>query len=370
MMQLVFHRYPETEVKYCFKLRRQKINLKLLADKIIGEIVNLCQLRFQVDELSYLAKLPYLKADFIDFLRDFKLNKRHINISTKEGFNLTIQGPWLNTILFEVPVLAIISETYYQDKYPHLSYEQGRNRLINKISLVKRDPSLNELKISDFGTRRRFSFEWQREVVSTLQAKLPKQFIGTSNVYFARKFSLQPIGTMAHEYIQAFQALEADLRSSQRVAFEIWLEEYQGQLATALSDTLSLKAFIHDFNYNLAKAYEGARHDSGDPIAWSQALLNHYRSLKIDPKEKTLVFSNALTMEKVIEIYSIFKNNCKLHFGIGTHLMNDVGITPLDIVIKMVECNRLAVGKITDDPRKSIGQNQSALAYLKKVFNL
>lgn len=369
MMQCVFHRFPTTNVEYRFKLRKQKINFEPFVDKIKTEFANLCQLRFTSEELAYLKSLAYFKTDFINFLKDFKLNVRHIQISNGETFNLTIQGPWLNTILFEVPVLAIISEVYYQGRYPHHSYKQGRERLLHKMNLIKVDPKLNKLRFSDFGTRRRFSYIWQEEVVATLYAHLPEHFIGTSNVFFAKEFSITPIGTMAHEYVQAFQGL-VEVDKSQRVAFEVWLEEYQGQLAIALSDTLVLKVFLKDFNYALASAYQGARHDSGDPLIWGKALLKHYRDFKIDPKTKTLVFSNALTLEKMITIYTAFYKQCKLHFGIGTYLTNDVGIKPLDIVIKMVECNGLPVGKITDDPHKSMGQNEAYIRYLKQVFKL
>ena len=370
MMQLVLHAYPSANAKYQLISRRKPLDLASLSRQIETEIDHLCSIRFHAKELDYLAKLPYFKQDFIDFLQDFQLKRSYIEVKYQPEFSIVIKGPWLQTILFEVPLLAIITGSYYAIKYPTPDYQTGRERLVEKIHLIKRDSDMKGLRFSDFGTRRRFSFDWQQEVVATLQAEMPEQFLGTSNVNFAKKFNLPAIGTMAHEFIQAFQVIGPNIRDAQRSAFEAWLREYRGQLAIALSDTINLTTFLKDFDGYLAKVYDGARQDSGDPFTWAQSLINHYQQLGICPKDKTLVFSDSVTMSKAIELYQQFKNKVNLHFGMGTHLTNDLGYEHLDIVIKLVEFNGLPVAKITDNPNKTTSPDRIYLAYLKKVFNL
>lgn len=370
MMQLVLHAYSSASVKYKLILRGKQIDLTPYMQQIEDEIEHLCSISLHPQELDYLAKLPYFKQDYIDFLENFKLKRSFIEVKYEPEFSVIVKGPWLQTIMFEVPLLAIITGTYYTNKYPKPNYKIGHERLLEKMHLIKHDSEMKGLKFSDFGTRRRFSFDWQQEVIATLQAELPEQFLGTSNVYFAKKFNITPIGTMAHEFIQAFQVIGPNVRVAQRTAFEAWLKEYRGQLAIALSDTINLKTFLKDFDAYLAKVYDGARQDSGDPFTWAESLINHYQRLGIRSKDKTLIFSDSITMVKAIELYQRFKNKVNLHFGIGTYLTNDLGYEHLDVVIKMIELNGLPVAKITDDPKKTTASDAIYLAYLKKVFNL
>ncbi len=368
MMQVVFHRFPDVEVEYHFALRRRYIDLSACAQAITEQIQHLCTLTLQTEEIDYLKALPFMKNDFINFLDNFKLNNDFIHIENKEGFSLKIRGPWLHTILFEVPILAIISEVYGRHVDIEPDFALGEKKLRQKLDSIKNDPSADEFRFTDFGTRRRFSQAWQQQVIEMTMAQAEQYFIGSSNIYLAKKFNIAPIGTMAHEYVQAFQAFTENIGDSQRHAFEVWIEEYQGQLGIALSDTLNLKTFIKDFNLSLAQSYRGIRQDSGDPMAWGDRIIQRYRDLGIDPSTKTLVFSDALTFEKSLKIYQHFKQRCKVNFGIGTYLTNDISSQPLDMVIKMVRCNGLPVAKISDDPAKSMCIDADYLAKLQKLL--
>jgi nicotinate phosphoribosyltransferase len=370
MMQVVLHQFPGAMVEYQFKCRAPDVDLSPYADEIQQEIKAYCQLRFTEDELAYLNQLSYLKTDFIEFLRIFKANPDFIEIQTKPEFRLTVRGPWLHTIMFEVPVLAIISEVYFRNTAPGLDMTEGKQRLQDKIDFVKTNLMAGEFKFSDFGTRRRFSREWQAFVVEQLSSQLSGYMTGTSNVFLAKQFNLKPIGTMAHEYIQACQALGPRLAQSQRFAFQCWAQEYRGDLGIALSDTLSIDAFLNDFDLYFCKLFDGARQDSGDPISWGERMLDHYAKMKIDSKTKTLVFSDSLSFEKARDIHEHFFPKTNPVFGIGTNLTNDVGSHPLDMVIKMTRCNDQPVAKISDAEGKTMCEDASYLSYLKKVFKI
>lgn len=369
MMQVVLHQFPGALAEYHFRLRDSDIDLRPFADEIREEITNFCQLRMQADELDYLRSLNYIKDDFVDFLRLFQANEEFITITAEQDFELKIRGPWLHTILFEVPVLAIISEVYFRRTYPEHDLTAGRQRLADKIKLVK-ERCESGFKFSDFGTRRRFSRDWQDEVVGELNQHLSEYMTGTSNVFLAKKYGITPIGTMAHEYIQACQSLGPRLLYSQKFAFEKWAQEYRGDLGIALSDTYSTDAFLNDFDLYFCKLFDGARQDSGDPFEWGERLIAHYKAHKIDPTHKAMVFSDSLNFEKAIKIYERFANRAQPAFGIGTHLTNDVGPKHLDIVIKMVRCNNQPVAKVSEAPGKVMCDDDSYLQYLRRVFNI
>lgn len=371
MMQVVLHQFPGAMAEYGFKCRTPGIDLTPYAAEICSEVEALCKLRFQQDELAYLASVPFFKQDFIDFLRIFKLNPEFVQITVNGNqFELSVKGPWLHTILFEVPVLAIISEIYNRNQCPNPNYREGYDRLKNKIALIKTHLSPREFKFSDFGTRRRFSRYWQEEIIKALTAEVPDNFIGTSNVYFARLFNVKPIGTMAHEYLQACQSLGPRLIYSQQFALERWAREYRGELGIALSDVYGIDAFLRDFDLYFCKLFDGARHDSGDPFEWGEKMIRHYQKLGIDPGTKKLVFSDMLTIESALNLFEHFKDRIKVSFGIGTSLTNDLGYEPIQIVIKMIECNGQPVAKVSDSPGKTMCRDASYLAYLKQVFQI
>lgn len=369
MMQVVLHHFPGAIVEYAFKCRSPAVDLTPYAEEIREEIKAFCQLRLQPDELRYLQSLPYLKDDFVEFLKIFQANAEFIEIKTDPAFELRIKGPWLHTILFEVPVLAIISEIYFKHHRRGDELAVGQAHLNAKIETVKASAG-DDFQFSDFGTRRRYSRQWHQVVMETLTQALPEHMRGTSNVWLARHCNVKPIGTMAHEYIQACQSLGPRLRNSQKFAFEKWAQEYRGDLGIALSDTYSTDAFLKDFDLYFCKLFDGARQDSGDPFAWAEAIIAHYEKYHIDPRSKTLVFSDSLTFEKALAIWERFHTQARLAFGIGTNLTNDVGHKPLDMVIKMTRCNDQPVAKISEAPGKSMCQDESYFNYLKQVFKI
>ena len=370
MMQGVLHQFPWADVEYEFKCRDTDTDLRPIAKAAEKEIAHLCTVRFQPDELSFLRKLRFMKEDFIQFLRLFHLQKDFIRISTDSGeFAIKIKGPWLHTILFEVPVLAIVSELFFRYLEPAPDFETGKEKLYHKIGIVKESNRENlGFVFSDFGTRRRFSREWHEDLIRILKNELPGSFIGTSNVMFAMKHGLTPIGTMAHEWIMACQALGPRVADSQKFALEHWAQEYRGDLGIALSDTLGFEAFLSDFDMYFAKLFDGCRHDSGDPFDWGDRLIDHYRKLKIDPRWKRAIFSDGLSFEKAVEIARHFKDRIQTSFGIGTNLTNDIRGKGVQIVIKMTRCQGAPVTKISDSPGKQMCRDEGYLEYLKSVL--
>ena len=379
MMQVVLHQFPGAQVEYRFKCRNPGVDLARHVAEIREEIRGLCTLQFKDVELAYLRSMRFVKSDFVDFLGLMRLNEKYIQVTALPHgeIDITIKGPWLHTIMFEIPVLAIVNEVYFRHSHIRLDMNEGRRRLEKKVFQLK-EANRGDLKIADYGTRRRYSKEWHEEVLRTLVAELNAgpagQFAGTSNVLFAMKLGVTPLGTMAHEYLQACQALGPRLRDSQVFAFDRWAREYRGDLGIALSDVYGMSAFLRDFDMFFCKLFDGARHDSGDPFAWGERLLAHYRNNRVDPNSKTLIFSDGLTVPKTIELYHQFRGRCQLAFGIGTNLTNDLGDppdhVPLQIVIKMVRCNGQPVAKLSDTPSKNMCDDENYLAYLRQVFDI
>jgi len=376
MAQVVLHKYSETWVEYKFKCRNN-LDIVEYIEEIKSEINQLCALKFTLDELNYLSSIPFLKKDFIEYLRMLKLNPSQVDVGMvedglygKKELSIVIEGPWISTIWFEVPLLAIVSEVWGR----HNNIVQtGMNKFSNKIKYLKNtliDPSYIGFKFADFGTRRRYSYHWQREhIVPTLSAKFKDNFVGTSNVLIAKELDLKPIGTMAHEFIMAHQQLTR-LVDSQKAALQAWSDEYRGELGIALSDTVGIDAFLKDFDLYFAKLFDGARHDSGDPFEWGYKWSKHLKDLGIDPKTKHGVFSDGLTFEKALNLYETFGSVFETSFGIGTYLTNDMGMTPPNIVIKMTKCNGSPVAKISDSPGKQMCDNKAYLLNLREVYGL
>ena len=375
MMQAVLHQFPGAQVSYKFKCRTTGVKLAPYVDEIRAEIRSLCKLQFTEQELEWMRAMRFIKSDFVDFLGLFRLNEKYIDVvGLPSGeIDIRIQGPWLHTILFEIPVLAIVNEVYFRNTQPMPDYVEGRQRLDTKIAQLQ-EADLGDLKIADYGTRRRFSKAWHEEVLRVLTSRLGSgatgRFAGTSNSLFAMKLGLTPLGTMAHEYLQACQALGPRLRDSQVFGFETWAREYRGDLGIALSDVYGIEPFLRDFDMYFCKLFDGARHDSGDPFTWGERMIEHYKSNRVDPLTKTLIFSDGLTVPRTIELYQRFRGRCQLAFGIGTNLTNDLGYESLQIVIKMVECNGQPVAKLSDTPSKNMCEDANYLAYLRQVFDI
>ena len=371
MMQCVLHQFPGASVEYRFRCRNVGVDLRPYMDEIKAEVDHLCTLCFKEEELEYLRSLRFIKDDFVEFLSLFQLKRKYIDIGEKDGqLAITIKGPWLHTILFEIPVLAIVNETYFRHIALNIDKSEGKRRLEAKIQMIEKEPDRELISISDFGTRRRFSRLWQKEVLEILKARLPHEFAGTSNVLYAKELNLIPMGTMAHEYLQACQALGPRLRDSQTYAFEMWAKEYRGDLGIALTDVYGIEPFLKDFDMYFCKLFDGVRQDSGDPESWGERMIEHYKANRCDPRTKTFIFSDSLTFDRLIKLFRRFKGRVKLGFGVGTNLTNDLGPEPLNIVIKMVRANGQPVAKISDTPGKSLCDDPSYLAYLKQVFGM
>jgi nicotinate phosphoribosyltransferase len=379
MMQVVLHHFPGAQVEYRFKCRNPGVDLVPYVDEIREEIAKLCTLRFREAELDYLRQMRFIKSDFVDFLGLFQMNQKYISVAPADPadgrsapgeIEIRIRGPWLHTILFEVPVLAIVNEIYFRNTVPQPDYDEGRRRLDAKIRSISDDPQMTAMRIADYGSRRRFSRQWQEEVLQTCKARLGVRFAGTSNVLFALRQGLVPLGTMAHEYLQACQALGPRLRDAQTFAFEMWAKEYRGDLGIALSDVFGFDAFLRDFDMYFCKLFDGARHDSGDPFAWGERLIAHYVANRVNPATKTLVFSDSLNFDLAKKLYLRFKDRTVIAFGVGTNLTNDLGYTPLQIVIKMVRCNGQPVAKLSDTPSKNMCEDEAYIGYLRQVFEI
>jgi nicotinate phosphoribosyltransferase len=374
MWQALLHSHPDAFGEYEFLCRNQPAYpLAELKDDVDRELDHLCSMMFFEHEVAYLRGLRFIKSDFADFLTLFRFQRKFIQVET-DGPHLRIRatGPLVHVMGFEIFVLYIVNELYFRRFDQPAAMPEARARLRQKIDELRafeQEPArATPFEFFDFGVRRRFSGEWQDEVVETMARELPQFFKGTSNVYLAHKYNLVPIGTMAHEYLQAYQAFGVRLRDFQKAALEDWVQEYRGDLGTALTDVVGMDAFLRDFDLYFAKLFDGLRHDSGDPVEWGEKALAHYARLRIDARTKRLVFSDALTVPKALDLYRHFADRTMLGFGIGTKLTNDTPYPALNIVMKLTHCNGQPVAKLSDTPGKSMCTDETFLAYLRQVF--
>ena len=380
MLQVVLHKFPQTHSVYHFRCRNLEDTVYPLVDildDLNQQLDLLCTLKFKEDELLYLRSLRFIKSDFVDYLELFQLKRRFIKAGIdREGrLDIWVEGPMVQAMMFEIFVLAIVNELYFRRIRSDEVFVEGERRLQAKVALLKnyveaQKDSDPPFLVSDFGTRRRYSLDWQKHVIQTFHEAAPTIFRGTSNVLIAKEMDIFPIGTMAHEFLQAFQALDVRLRDFQKSALETWVQEYRGDLGIALTDVVGMDAFLRDFDLYFAKLFDGLRHDSGDPFEWGDKAFTHYRKLKVDTKSKMLTFSDGLDLERAWSLYQYFKDRFQVSFGIGTNLTNDMGQTPLNIVLKLVECNGQSVAKISDSPGKTMTDNDTFLAYLRQVFEI
>lgn len=371
MQNAVIKLYPRSKVKYEFINRGNTRFPEGFDLKLREEIRWMETLSLKEEEADFLTEKcgDFLDPTYIDFLKGYRYNSSEVGITQDKGsLKITIQGYWYRTILWEVPLMAIISELYFRMTGKNLEKEDRKilqQRNIEKGKLAH----FNNLKIADFGTRRRESFENHNLVVSDLIGCFnSKNFLaGTSNVYFAFKHNLKPIGTHAHEFVSGIAALKGYYHANKHM-MDDWISVYQGNLGIALTDTFGLDAFLNDFSVKYAKLFDGVRHDSGDPIEFADRIINHYNSLGIDSKSKTIVFSDGLNMEKAIEIHKHCRDKIKCSFGIGTHLTNDVGLKPLNMVIKLVSIDDKHAIKLSDIPGKHTGDKET-INLVKKMIS-
>jgi nicotinate phosphoribosyltransferase len=377
MWQSLLHSNPGAHAEYRFVCRNTPaFPLAELKAEVDDELDRLCTLYFTQDELDYLSSLRFVKSDFVDFLTLFRFQRRFIEVrAVGETLEVVARGPLVHVMGFEIFVLYIVNELYFR-RLPRAGViEAARERLQAKIGELKASvvdqPGDDDFPfvLFDFGLRRRYSSAWHDEVVQRLAADLPAHFRGTSNVYLAKQLGLTPSGTMAHEYLQAYQAFGFRLRDFQKAALEGWVQEYRGDLGVALTDVVTMDAFLRDFDLYFAKLFDGLRHDSGDPIVWGEKAIAHYHALRIDPTRKRLVFSDSLNIPRALKLYLHFKGRIQTGFGIGTDLSNDTPHEALNIVMKITACNGQPVAKISDEPGKTLCDDQTFLAYLRQVFS-
>lgn len=370
MNQCIFHQHTDLSGVYCFKCRNEDVVFtQEMLDEINAQIDLLCDLRFTEDELMYLRNIRFIKDDYVEFLRLWHPIRDYVSTNLNDGkLEITVTGPLFSAMQFEIYLLEIVNETYFRMTYDYEALEYSAYERLNK-KIEAFNSGKYTFKFAEFGCRRRLSSEWEEIAVMLLATQVKnKNMVSTSNVYLAKKFNLTPVGTYAHEYVQMFQGIdEIPLAYTNHYALESWYKEYKGDLGTALTDTLGTDLFLLDFDRANANNYTGVRHDSGDPYAWGEKIIEHYKSYGIDPKTKTLLFSDSLNFDKAQALYDYFKDKAKVSFGIGTFVANDTDVEPLNIVIKLQYVNGRPVAKISDAPGKSMCKDDEYLDYLKKA---
>lgn len=374
MGQAIYHLFSDYKTTWTFKCRNEDVRFTSeMVEEIKNQIKLYCSLRFKEEELEYLNSIKWIKGSFCDFLRLWSPRYEDFTITTDDECGLAIEtkGTWLNTSMYEVPTLAIVNEVYFRMAH---NYDELINSFKDKLAVkIDKLKSLSLGSFSEFGLRRRLSGEAEDLVVRELANHKYESatFVGTSNVFLAKKYNLTPVGTMAHEWIMCVGQgnHKHNPAYSNYYALEAWVKEYGVLNGTALTDTITTDCFLRDFRLTFSTLFSGVRHDSGDPIEWGEKLIKHYNDLGVDPKTKTLLFSDSLNFDKAHEIYEHFKDRCKVAFGIGTFLTNDTNVKALNIVMKVTKCNGMDAAKISDDRGKGICKNEDYLSYLNRSID-
>jgi len=364
MQQAVVELFQRNYVKYNFIMRGVTIFPDGFDVKLRQELKKMENLYLKPEEAVFLSLRcgSFLKPTYIDFLKSYRYDSSEIGIIQENGkLTLTITGYWYRTILWEVPLMALISELYFQMTGEKINSESERKT--NNLDKGNKF-HIHGMKVADFGTRRRYSYDNQLEVIKDLQSCFDNGnpfLVGTSNVHIAMKCGLTPIGTHAHEWFM-FHAVEYGYTRANYRALENWVKVYEGDLGIALSDTFTTDVFFRVFDKKFAKLFDGVRHDSGDAFQFADKVVSHYKSLGINPNSKTIVFSDGLTTDLAVKLHKYCKEiGVMCSFGIGTNLTNDVGVKALNMVIKIVQ---VKVGdiwvdtvKLSDNPIKHTGTN-------------
>lgn len=367
MNQVIFHKHTNLNGEYHFKCRNEGVVFTPeMLEEINAQIDHLCSLRFKKPELDYLRSIRFIKDDYVEFLRLWHPIRDYVTTSLADDGELTVHvnGPLFSAMQFEIYLLEIINEVYFRFSYDYDELlASAKKRLEEKIEAFQ--DRKYTFKFAEFGCRRRLSREFEGYAIEML-AKETQNLVGTSNVYFACKFGLTPIGTYAHEYVQMYQGIDSiPLAYTNHYAMEDWYDEYRGDNGTALTDTITTDLFLKDFNRSMVNNYSGVRHDSGDPYAWGEKIIAHYKSYGVDPKTKTLLFSDSLNFDKAQKIYDYFRDRTRVAFGIGTFVANDTFAEPLNIVIKLQYVNGRPVAKLSDAPGKVMCDDEEYQHYLE-----
>ncbi len=373
MMQAVIKLYPRAHVRYSFINRDKREFPEGFANELRKEVKSMESLFLSTDEKKFLNETCYfLEPTYIDFLSGYRYDSSEVGIiQNGSDLQISIEGPWYRTILWETTLMALISELYFKMVKTIPIDASMRKENNNKKA---NDFSLRNVSYADFGTRRRFSYEIHDELVRDLvtYSLHNKNFVGTSNVHLAHKHNTKAIGTMAHEWI-SFHAAKYGYTMANSMAMEAWVNVYRGDLGIMLPDTFTSEAFFTSFDKKHSMLFDGVRHDSGDPFEFANKTIEHYKRMNIDPLSKTIVFSDSLNVERTIEIKKYCEGKVKCSFGIGTNLTNDVGAKPLNIVIKMIAANEngrwVPTIKLSDDRGKHTG-DETEIGIAKHVLNL
>ena len=378
MGQAIFHQFPSYMTTWTFRCRNKDVKFTPeMVEEIKEQIKAYCCLKFTENELKYLDSIKWIKGSYVNFLRIWNPRFEDFNITTDADCGLAIEtkGTWLNTSMYEIPTLAIVNEVYFRMAYNYDElFEDFKERCDQKFEDVKRGKYYLGV-FSEFGLRRRLSEEAQAYAVEKFShlndtMHSASKFVGTSNVYLAKKFNITPVGTMAHEWIMSVG--QGDHKHnpaySNYYALSAWVKEYGVLNGIALTDTITTDCFLRDFDLEKATLFSGVRHDSGDPIEWGEKMIKHYEKIGIDPKTKTLLFSDSLNFEKADKIGRHFRNRCNVAFGIGTYIANDTKVPALNIVMKTTFCNGQDVAKLSDVEGKGMCKNDEYVNYLRKTI--
>lgn len=377
MGQAIYHQFSDYKTTWSFKCRNTDVVFTPeMVEEIKEQIKAYCQLRFTEEELAYLDNIKWLKGSYVDFLRLWQPRYEDFEITTegKNGLSIETKGTWLNTSMYEIPTLAIVNEVYFRMAHDYDTLlESFKEKLEEKLTWISVGGKYCLSNFSEFGLRRRLSADAQEFAVKRLaETKYScSTFVGTSNVYLAKKYGLTPVGTMAHEWIMGVGQgnHKHNPAYSNWFALDAWVKEYGVLNGTALTDTITTDCFLKDFQLTFATLFSGVRHDSGCPFEWGEKMIAHYKSLGIDPKTKTLLFSDSLDFEKADKLFRHFHKDAKVAFGIGTYLSNDTCVEPLNIVMKPTLCNGQPVAKISDTPGKGMCKDAEYVDYLQRCID-
>lgn len=375
MGQAIFHQFNKDTTTWAFKCRNKDVFfIDEAVQEISDQIDHFCALRFTDEEIGWLRdNIKWLDKGYLDYLRLWQPRRSEITVTADApcGLSIEAKGTWLNTSMYEIPILAIVNEVYFALRYGVENFDMDfKTRARKKLQALK-DGIYEVGAFSEFGLRRRYSGAMQDWLINLMVAHNVPGFVGTSNVYLAKKYGTKPVGTMAHEFTQVVGQAhhEHNPAYSNHYMMKAWVKEYQTQNGIALTDTIGTDVFLRDFNLTYATLFSGVRHDSGDPIAWGEKIIAHYKKLGIDPKTKTLLFSDSLNFEKATAIYRHFKDKAKVAFGIGTFLSNDCGVEPLNIVFKVIEANGSPCAKLSDVEGKGMCRDEEYISYLRRTID-
>ena len=367
MDQVIFHKHTDLCGEYHFKCRNEGVVFtQEMLREINAQIDHLCTLRFTREELDYLRSIRFIKNDYVEFLRLWHPIREYVTTGLSEDGELSVvvKGPLFSAMQFEIYLLEIINEVYFRMQFDYAQLRRSAEEKLNRKIADFRSGKYT-FKFAEFGCRRRLSREWEDVVVKRLATET-QNCVGTSNVYLAKKYGLQPIGTYAHEFVQMYQGIDSiPLSYTNYYAMKDWYTEYEGDNGTALTDTVTTDLFLLDFNRSMVNNYSGVRHDSGDPYAWGEKIIAHYEKYGVDPRTKQLLFSDSLDFDRAQHLNDYFKDRTKVSFGIGTFCSNDTAEAALNIVIKLQYVNGRPVAKLSDTPSKAMCQDEAYLEYLK-----